>query len=326
MPMRFVFVMDGVDQIDPDKDTSFGFIEAAIGRGHACLHCLIHQVEYFVGTVTAVVRRLQVTSGGLQLEGAAERVPLTEVDAVLIRKDPPFDQAYAHATLLLELLRGQTLVMNDPRGLRDANEKLYTLSFERWMPPTLVSSNRQAIHDFIEEVGGKAVIKPLDGAGGFGVLGVRTSDSNTPSIVDLLTREGARLAVVQQFVPEISEGDKRVLLLDGEPLGAILRLPKRGDLRANIHAGAEVAPYELNDHERAMIADMAPRLRADGLVFVGLDVIGDKLTEVNVTSPTGIQELSRFTGARESDRVIAWVERAARNSCPNPARSVSIES
>jgi len=324
--MRFVFVMDSLDRISPDKDTSFGFIEAASRLGHQCLHCLIHQVEYVAGTVTAVVRQVEVTTSGLQLEGAAERLDLTEVDAVFIRKDPPFDQPYAHATLLLELLRGKTLMVNDPRGLRDANEKLYTLSFARWMPPTLVSSDRQAIHDFVEEVGGRAVIKPLDGAGGFGVLGVRTSDSNMPSIVDLLTREGARLAVVQKFIPAISEGDKRVLLLDGEPLGAILRRPKRGDLRANIHAGAEVTPHELNDHERAMIADMAPQLRADGLVFVGLDVIGDQLTEVNVTSPTGIQELSRFTGARESDRVIAWVEQAARKSCPNPPRSVSIES
>jgi glutathione synthase len=324
--MRFVFVMDSLDRVSPDKDTSFGFIEAASGRDHECLHCLIHQVEYFAGTVTAVVRRMTVSESGLELEGGAERVRLAEVDAVFIRKDPPFDQAYAHATLLLELLRGQTLMVNDPRGLRDANEKLYTLSFKRWMPPTLVSSDRQAIHDFIEEIGGKGVIKPLDGAGGYGVLGVRTSDSNTPSIIDLLTREGTRLAVVQKFIPAISEGDKRVLLLDGEPLGAILRRPKRGDLRANIHAGAEVTPHELTDHERTMIADMAPQLRADGLFFVGLDVIGDQLTEVNVTSPTGMQELSRFTGARQSDRVIAWVEQAARKSCPNPTRSVSIES
>ncbi len=324
--MRFVFVMDSVDQVDPDKDTSFGFIEAAIGRGHRCLHCLIHEVEYFGGTVTAVVRQLSATADGLELGDKAERLRLTEVDAVFIRKDPPFDSPYAHATLLLELLRGQTLVVNDPRGLRDANEKLYTLSFERWMPPTLVSSNRQAIRDFIEEVGGKAVIKPLDGAGGFGVLALRTDDANTPSIVDLLTGEGARLAVVQQYLPEIRQGDKRVILLNGEPLGAIARIPMGGDLRANIHAGADVRPHELTDHERTIIADMAPKLRADGLVFVGLDVIGDKLTEVNVTSPTGIRELSRFSGTRQSDRVIAWVEETAGKSCPNGSRSVSIGS
>jgi len=324
--MRFVFVMDGVDRVDPDKDTSFGFIEAALARGHQCLHCLIHQVEYWQGTVTAVTRPLQITAGRLALDGDAQRVRLTEVDAVFIRKDPPFDSPYAHATLLLELLRGQTLVVNDPRGLRDANEKLYALSFAQWMPPTLVSCDRQAIHDFVAEVGGKAVIKPLDGAGGFGVLGVATGDANTPSIVDLLTREGTRLAVVQQYLPEIREGDKRVLLLDGEPLGAVLRMPKAGDLRANIHAGADVRPHELTAAEKAMIADMAPKLRADGLVFVGLDVIGDKLTEINVTCPTGIRELSRFSGTRESDRVIAWVEQAAGKSCPNPQRSVSIES
>jgi glutathione synthase len=311
--MRFVFVMDTLDKVSPEKDTTFGFLESANARGHRCDHCLIHEVEHTDGVASAVVQQLSVRSDGLSLNGTPERVKLTDVDAVFVRKDPPFDQAYSYATLLLESLRGQTLVLNDPRGLREANEKLYTLNFERWMPRTIVSSDRQAIHAFVEEVGGKGVIKPLDGMGGWGVMAVRTGDANARAIVDMLTLEGRQLAMVQSFIPEVSEGDKRVLVLDGEPLGAILRVPMKGDLRANIHVGGEVVATELSEREKEIIAGVAPSLRADGLYFVGLDLIGERLTEVNVTSPTGIRELSRFTGQRQSDRVIEWVEEHVTN-------------
>jgi glutathione synthase len=309
--MRFVFVMDTLDKVSPEKDTTFGFLESAHARGHRCDHCLIHEVDHIDDVASAVVHQLDVRPDGLSLSGIPERVKLTEVDAVFVRKDPPFDQAYSYATLLLESLRGQTLVLNDPRGLREANEKLYTLNFEPWMPRTIVTSDRTAIHEFTEEVGGKAVIKPLDGMGGWGVMAVRTGDANARAIVDMLTLEGQRLAMVQAFIPEVSEGDKRVLVLDGEPLGAILRVPAKGDLRANIHVGGDVVPTELTARERELVAAVAPSLRADGLYFVGLDLIGEHLTEVNVTSPTGIRELSRFTGQRQSDRVIEWVEKHA---------------
>ena len=307
--MRFVFVMDPIERVNPEKDTSFGFIEAAVGRGHRCDHALIHAVEYLGGSVTALSRRLGVSPRGLHFEGEAERVRLDEVDAVFVRKDPPFDEAYGHATLLLELLRSRTLVINDPRGLREANEKLYALYFERWMPRTIVTSDAEAIHAFAAEVGGKAVIKPLDAMGGFGVLAVRTGDENARGIVDVITMEGTKLAMVQEYLPAVAQGDKRVLLLDGEPLGAIVRVPTRGDLRANIHVGGKVVAGDLTPTELEMIADLAPRLRADGLFFVGLDLIGEKLTEVNVTSPTGIRELSRFARTNKSDLVIAWVEK-----------------
>jgi glutathione synthase len=313
--MRFVFAMDPLDRVHPEKDTTYGFIEAALARGHECLHARLGDIDHVGGDVAAIVRALAMTRGAtsgpapLELVGAAERIALRDVDAVLIRKDPPFDLAYSYATLLLELLRGRTPVINDPRGLRDANEKLYALNFARWMPRTMVSADRAAIHDFVRQVGGRAVIKPLDRMGGYGVLMLKDGDSNARGIVDLLTEEGTELAMVQEFVPEVTEGDKRVLLLDGEPFGAILRVPQGGDLRANIHVGGKVVPTELSAHERELCADIAPRLRADGLFFVGLDLIGGKLTEVNVTSPTGIRELSRFTGVRESDRVIEWVER-----------------
>jgi glutathione synthase len=313
--VRFVFVMDPLERLDAAKDTTFGLVAAALERGHACLHCCEHELEIAGGEAFARVRALEVTAGGRgwRLGAERERVALGDVEAVFVRTDPPFDDAYLHATLVLELLRGRTLVVNDPRGLREANEKLYGLRhFARYMPRTLVTADREAIHAFAADVGGAAVIKPLDGAGGFGVLAVRAGDDNARAIVDMLTEEGRRLAIVQEYLPEVMQGDKRVLVLDGEPLGAILRVPRPGELRANIHVGGTVVHAELSAGERALVSDVGERLRADGLYFVGLDLIGERLTEVNVTSPTGIRELAELDGGRPSDRVIAWVESRAR--------------
>jgi glutathione synthase len=242
------------------------------------------------------------------LDGTFQDLSVADVGAVLIRKDPPFDQAYLHTTLMLEHARGKTLLVNDPRGLRDANEKLYALNFPEFVPRTIVSADRDQLLAFATGVGGKAVIKPLDGAGGYGVLALSTGDHNARAIIDMLTHEGRQLAIAQEYLPAVRKGDKRVLLLDGEPLGAILRIPRPDDLRSNIHVGGDVAPAELTKAELAMVKAMAPRLKADGLVFVGLDVIGERLTEVNVTSPTGIQQLGRFTQTHPEEKVIAWIE------------------
>jgi glutathione synthase len=307
--MRFVFVMDTLDRVHPKKDTTFGFIESATALGHDCEHCLIHEVELMNGAVSAPVSRIHFAPEGLSFRGERQRLLFAEADAVFIRKDPPFDDAYYYATLLLEHVRNETLIVNDPRGLREANEKIYALQFAEHMPATIVTSDRDAIHAFVTDVGGAAVIKPLDGMGGFGVMALRTGDSNNKAIVDMLTLEGSRLAEVQAFIPEVKKGDKRVLLLEGEPLGAILRVPQGGDLRANIHVGGSVVATELTPKERHIVESVAPRLVRDGLFFVGLDLVGEKLTEVNVTSPTGIRELSQFTGERQSDRVIRWVEK-----------------
>jgi glutathione synthase len=310
--MRFVFVMDPLDRVTHDKDTTYAFIQAAQARGHASFHCLQRDLSIQDGDTWATVHPVEILPAPpwivLHREEGPQRIRLADVDAVFVRKDPPFDRAYLYATLLLERARGKTLIVNDPRGLRDANEKLYALHFPEWTPRTMVTANREAIHAFCRDVGGAAVIKPLDGAGGMGVLRVDAGDKNARAIVDMLTHEGKRLAMVQQFLPSVTAGDKRILLLDGEPLGAILRVPRADDLRSNIHVGGSVVPTELTPREREMVRAIAPRLREDGLVFVGLDVIGERLTEVNVTSPTGIQELGRFTGTRPSDHVITWVE------------------
>jgi glutathione synthase len=314
--MRFVFVMDPLDRVTHDKDTTFAFLQAAQARGHQSYHCLLRDLFISNGETWATVHRVEILEAApwivLHKEQGPERIRLADTDAVFMRKDPPFDRAYLYGTLMLERCRGGPLLINDPRGLRDANEKLYALNFPEWTPRTLVTADRTMIHDFCRDVGGTAMIKPLDGAGGSGVIQIKTGDKTARAIVDMLTHEGHRLALVQEFLPSVSEGDKRVLLMDGEILGAILRVPRGDEYRSNIHVGGSVVPTELTDRERAMVAAIAPKLREDGLYFVGLDVIGERLTEVNVTSPTGIQELGRFTGTRPSDKVIAWAEAHAK--------------
>lgn len=310
--MRFVYVMDPMDRVLPDKDTTFAFLRAAQGRDHESLHCEPRDLFVREGELFARVRALTVSDAPPHATfGETKVVKLAEVDAVFIRKDPPFDNMYLMTTLLLERVRGKTLLVNDPRGLREANEKLYTLNFLEFMPRTLVASNEEEIFSFTKHVGGTAVIKPLDLMGGTGVLMLRSDDKNARSIVQLLTVDGTRLVMVQEYLPAVTKGDKRVLLLGGKILGAINRVPRSDDLRSNIHVGGSVEPYAITDAERAIAEGIGPRLAQDGLFFVGLDVIGGRLTEVNVTSPTGIQQLSQHQGRDVSADVIAWVEQAS---------------
>jgi glutathione synthase len=314
--MRLVYVMDPMDRVLPDKDTTFALQRATERRGHSSLHCEPRDVYMQGGEVWARVRDVRVNASPPHFTlGKAEDVRLADVECVLVRKDPPFDAEYLYVTLMLETLRERTLVANDPRGLRDANEKLYALHFARHMPSTLVTSDRDRIHAFVARVG-DAVVKPLDGAGGSGVMTVSRTDRNTRSIVDGITRDGTRHAMVQEYLPAVRAGDKRVLVLDGQILGAINRIAREDDVRSNIHAGGRVEPSEVTDGERNIIGEMAPRLAADGLFFVGLDFIGGKLTEVNVTSPTGIQELSRHVGRDVAELVISWIERRVADHRP----------
>jgi glutathione synthase len=307
--MRFLFVMDPAETMHPSKDTTFAFLRAAGRRGHRSFHCLPRQVSNEARHVRARARPIRVSDGEPHVAlGEEELVELEALDAVFIRKDPPFDSAYLHLTHQLELVKDRVLVANDPRGIRDANEKLFAFQFSEWMPRSLVTARAADIVAFVETVGGQAVLKPIDGAGGAGVVVLRSDDRNTRSLADVWTAEGKRLALVQEYEPAIRVGDKRVIVLDGAPLGAILRVPRDDDVRANIHAGGNVKPTELTPREQELVAAVGPKLSAHGLWFVGLDLIGERLIEVNVTSPTGIQELSRFAGRPVEEDVIAWVE------------------
>lgn len=315
--MRFLFVMDPAEGMLPDKDTTFAFIRSATERGHEALHCLPSDLDVSASSssrLRASVREICVRDQVPHVTmGSRSLVDLATLDAIFVRKDPPFDIAYLHLTQMLDLVKHETLVLNDPAGLRSANEKLFALRFAHLMPRTLVSRERDAILEFTREVGGRAVLKPLDGAGGSGVVALTIGDKNARALADMLTREGRELAMVQEYRPEIEHGDKRVLVLAGQLLGAILRVPRADDLRANIHVGGQVHGTTLTAAEEQLVQEMGPTLLAHGLYFVGLDLIGGKLIEVNVTSPTGIQELGRLTGTKPEAAVIAWVEAEAAN-------------
>ncbi len=311
--MRFLFVMDPFAGMLPDKDTSFAFMRAAQASGHQCLHCLPSQVFNLGDQVRADAVSLSVSDAlPHTTPGQRETVEVAAIDAVFIRKDPPFDSAYLHLTQQLDLVSKQTLIINDPVALRNANEKLYTFHFSKFMPRTLVSSSTERLLQFVTDVGGKAVIKPLDGAGGAGVMGLDGASRNTRGVVDYVTREGKELALVQEYQPDVVDGDKRVLLLDGKLLGAIRRVPRADDIRANIHVGGRVEACELTTAEQALVNEVGPQLASAGLYFVGLDLIGEKLIEINVTSPTGIQELGRLTQTTPELDVIRWVEEQVR--------------
>jgi glutathione synthase len=310
--MRVAVIMDPIEKVLIDKDTSFALMLEAQNRGHEVLYLSHRELWVDRGQLRMTAWPVHLSrsappahaSVGDPIDLAAE-----EVDAILVRTDPPFDDEYMYTTQLLELVRDKTLVMNDPRGLREANEKLYALHFADVMPRTIVTHHASHIRTFIDSIGGRGVIKPLNGAGGRGVMVLDRGDLNFNAIVETVSADGRSLCMVQEFLPAVRKGDKRVLLLDGEPLGAILRVPRDDEARSNIHVGGRVEQTELTPAEQAMVKRLAPKLRADGLYFVGLDVIGEKLTEVNVTSPTGIQELSRFTGSQPEARVIEWMEK-----------------
>lgn len=317
--MRLLFVMDPYAGMLPDKDTSFAFMRGASLRGHETLHCEPRSIACEGKRVFATARPIRVSDDPPHFHvGPPERVELETLDAVLVRKDPPFDSAYLHLTHQLDLVSEKTLVVNAPRALRDANEKLFALRFAEFMPTTLVSADTDEILAFVRRVGGKAVVKPLDGAGGSGVMGIDSSERTSRGIVDYISAEGRRLIMAQEFRPEVTAGDKRVLLLDGKLLGAIRRVPRADDIRANIHVGGRVEATDLTPAESDLVAAIGPTLSDLGLWFVGLDLIGERLIEVNVTSPTGIQELGRLTGSRPELQVIEWLER--RSSDENHTR------
>lgn len=313
--MHFVFAMDPVSTVIVDEDTSFALMLEAQARGHRVDHCLASDIGLRGRRVVARVRQatMQLDPDEPIRLGAAEDIDLLDVEAVFIRKDPPFTDAYLWLTLVLDHLEGHTLVVNNPRGLREANEKLYAHHFPEIVPSTIMTSHKDEVLQFLNDVGGKAVIKPIDGHGGEGVFLLSQGDSNLNGLIESVTHLGSRNAIVQALIPEVyDEGDKRILLVDGELLGVVGRVPAKGDLRSNVHVGGSAAPAEVSDADRKIIETIAPRLRADGLFFVGLDVIGGKLIEVNVTSPTLIQQMSRLSGENLSAIVIDRLEEKVR--------------
>jgi glutathione synthase len=287
-------------------------MRTAQSRGHRLLSFGQEALFHEGGQVHARAREVEVfEEQGHHFRVIAEReVPLGVLDVLWMRKDPPVDVAFLHATQLVEATGGRApLYVNSPAGLRNANEKLWALNFPELTPETLISRDLAQLRTFIDDTPDGAIVKPVDGYGGQGVVLLRRGDRNAPSVLEMLTARGRDWVVAQAYVPAAREGDKRLLLLDGEPLGAINRIPLETENRANMAVGGQPVKSELTRRDREICARLAPALRREGLVFVGIDVIGDLLIEVNVTSPTGLAELARLDGGDPAGRILAHVER-----------------
>jgi glutathione synthase len=317
--LRLGVVADPVERFLPDKDTTFVLMLEAQKRGHQVLWIHHHDLFTDGADVRAVARRAEVrrpASAGAPHHTYHETsiVSLADLDAVLMRSDPPFDSDYLYATHLLSLVEERgVFVMNKPRGLRDANEKLYALNFPDCIPRTLVSRNLEQLKEFMAALGGEMIVKPPHGFGGLGIFHVHAGDRNLNAILETMTDNGRKLVMAQEYIKAVRElGDERVIMLDGEPLGALARIPREDEHRSNLHVGGSAKKVVLGERERRICDRVGPRLRADGLYFVGLDIIGDYLTEVNVTSPTGVQEIDRLDGVCLEAKVIDLVERKVR--------------
>ncbi len=309
--LSVVVVMDPVESIQIDADTTFVLMLEAQRRGHRVLCCQPTDLGASEGRVTARVRPVTLRrEAGRHAELGPARVVVLDDDAdvVLQRKDPPVDAEYVAATQILTLCR-RALVLNRPESILAANEKLYALHFADLMPDTQVTREIAQLIDFMAKVGGEMIVKPLDGRGGEGVFYLRHDDRNLFSILEQSTRFGSRWVMAQRYLDEVRTGDKRILLLDGEPLGAVLRVPSEREVRANFHVGGRPQRTALDARDRTIVERIAPALRRDGLFFVGIDVIGGFLTEVNVTSPTGVQEINRLGNVQLEQAILDGIER-----------------
>ncbi len=311
--LKIGVVMDPVDKINIDKDTTFVLMLEAQRRGHEVYYMELEDLFIRGGTPFGRFCRIQLARATPHFQlGEYTTGALEDFDTLLMRKDPPFDMKFFFATHLLSLVdERKCFVMNHPKGLREANEKLYALRFPEQIPQTLVSSDMARLKAFMEELGGEMIIKPLDGCGGSGVFYLHVQDRNTNSILEAATDNGRKLIMGQRYLPEIRQGDKRIIVLDGQPLGAVLRIPLEYETRGNIHVGGKCVHAVLTPRDLEICAALAPLLKNDGLYFVGLDVIGSFLTEVNVTSPTGIQEINGLDNVRLESQVIDFVEQKA---------------
>ncbi|MDJ0658495.1 MAG: glutathione synthase [Crocosphaera sp.] len=318
--MKLAFIIDPIAKLNPGHDSTVAMMEAAQALGHEVWVTEVHQLSVIDGKAWAMLSQVQLvpvtlkdgkwTSVAQWYEICSQGLRcLEDMDAVLMRKDPPVTIRYLYATYILELVDPKkTLVINSPQGLREANEKMYTLQFYSVMPETIVSLDKTVIRKFVEEKK-QAVLKPLGGKAGEGILFLEPSDRNFNSIIEVSTHQGQEPVMVQRFLPEAKNGDKRIILLDGKPIGAVNRVPTGQEFRGNMAVGGRVEKTELTPREHNICEVVGPRLRQNGLYFVGIDVIGGYLTEVNVTSPTGIREIDLLDNMNLGHIVIEWLNR-----------------
>jgi glutathione synthase len=315
--MNFAFIIDPIERLDPGHDSTVAIMEAAQERGHGVWVTRIDQLSVRAGQtwgkltpvqlqpVSLKQGRYEIPQPWYQL-GEPTRRPLGEMQAVFMRQDPPVNTAYLWATYLLDYVSPPTLVVNQPEGLRSANEKMVALQCPELLPPTLVTRDGQEIREFLIQYG-PGVLKPLGGKAGEGILYLDPADRNLNSLIELST-QGHLPVMVQMYLPQVVQGDKRVILLAGEPIGAVNRVPKGYEFRGNMALGGQAVATEITERDRQIAARLKPLLQAKGLYLVGIDIIGGYLTEINVTSPTGIREIDRLSGTQLGPKIIAWVE------------------
>jgi len=297
MSLAVAIQMDPIEGIDIDTDSTFVLALEAHRRGHGLYHYLPTDLHYHHGRVYAKARQLEVrrARGDHYTLGPPEELDLRALDVVLMRQDPPFNLNYIAATHLLERIHPETLVVNDPIAVRNAPEKLFVTHFPELMPPTLITYDPAEVRAF-RDAHGDIIVKPIYGNGGAGVFHIRPDDDNLNSLLEMLNNLVGEPLIVQRYLPEIKEGDKRIVLIDGKPAGAVNRIPPKGDARANFHVGGRGEKATLSRRDREICEALGPVLKEQGLIFVGIDVIGGYLTEINVTSPTGVQEINRLDG------------------------------
>lgn len=307
--MKVAFQMDPIGSVNIDADSTFRLAEEAQARGHDLWVYTPDHLSYREGRIMARAQSLRVqrVRGDHAHLGPVEDLDLGDVDVVWLRQDPPFDMGYITTTHLLDRLKGQTLVVNDPFWVRNCPEKLLVLDFPDLTPPTTIARDLSVLRAF-KDRHGDIILKPLYGNGGAGVFRLTDSDRNLNSLHELFTGMTREPLIVQKFLPAVSEGDKRIILVDGQAVGAINRVPAKGETRSNLHVGGRAEKIGLTAREHEICAAIGPRLREMGQVFVGIDVIGGYLTEINVTSPTGIQELERFDGINVAGKIWEAIE------------------
>jgi len=295
MALEVAIQMDPIEPVDINADSTFAMALEARRRGHRLYHYLPKHLSFRDRRVTARAAELDVrrVAGDHFTLGDRAALDLADVDVVLMRQDPPFDMSYITATHVLEHVHPQTLVVNDPAEVRNAPEKLFVTHFDGVMPPTLITSDPDEIKAFRDEHK-DIIVKPLFGNGGAGVFHIKPGDENLNSLLELFTQMFREPIIVQSYLPEVRQGDKRVILVDGKGVGAINRIPAEGEARSNMHVGGRAVKCEMTRRDHEICEIIGPELKKRGQIFVGIDVIGNYLTEINVTSPTGIQELSRF--------------------------------
>ncbi|MDB9527368.1 glutathione synthase [Oscillatoria sp. CS-180] len=330
--MKFAFIIDPIQLLDAGHDTSVALMEAAQAAGH---EVWVTQAEWLGVEAGKAMGRMQpvtlkpVTLGDNRWIAEKDWFSLGEwvyqsletMDVVMMRTDPPVTIPYLYTTYILDYIDPvKTLVMNSPQGLRTANEKMYALQFTQAIPETMVSRDKAVIQKTVEQWG-RAVLKPLGGKAGEGILFLEQGDRNLNSMIEISTLRGREPVMIQTYLPEAKDGDKRVILLDGEPIGAVNRIPTGNEFRGNMAVGGRVAKVTITERDREIASQLAATLRRDGLIFVGIDIIGGYLTEVNVTSPTGIREIDRLDNVSLGQQVITWIENRLNVGLEKPLRN-----